>query len=255
MKKLALLSLLAVFAVTGAHAANTINGNPLYRPDGGKFYSVTSLGSHSENTNAWGLGEEFGYGITDKLAVILGTTVSESNTFDRNAWNDFSLGLNYRAFEQGKIKADVFGSYRLDSVWGDHASFLDKTLTSYAWTVGARVGYVADDFTIAGHFAFDYLGSESFNWGDEGWHRLRLGLDAQYLIDSNWNVIAGVEYTGRTDDGVRDAGEWTGAVGANYNIDEDKYVGVFAGWAMRHATGDWELDDGFEFGAKFGIQF
>lgn len=37
MKKLALTSLFAVFAVSGAHAANIIDGNPLYRPDQGRF--------------------------------------------------------------------------------------------------------------------------------------------------------------------------------------------------------------------------
>ncbi len=47
MKKLALTSMLAVFAVSGAHAANVIDNNPLYRPGQDRFYSVTTLGSHS----------------------------------------------------------------------------------------------------------------------------------------------------------------------------------------------------------------
>jgi hypothetical protein len=256
MKKLALTSLLSILAVsTGAYAANNIDGNPMYRPTEGKFYSETALSSHSENTNTWILHEDFGYGITDKLAVIVGTSVAEADTFDAAAWTDLSVGLNYRVFEQGKIKADVFGSYALGPTWGNHAPFLDETLTEYAWTVGTRVGYVADSFTVAGHFAFDYLGSESFNWGDEGLHRLRVGLDAQYLINNDWNVIAGVEYLGLTDDGLDNAGTWTGTVGVNYNIDTNKYVGAFAGWEAEHSTGDWELEDGFAFGAKFGIQF
>lgn len=41
MKKIALTSLLAMFAVSGANAA--INDNPLYRPMEGKFVSETML--------------------------------------------------------------------------------------------------------------------------------------------------------------------------------------------------------------------
>ena len=47
MKKLALTSLLAVFAISGAHAANVIDGNPLYMPGQNHFYSVSTLGSHT----------------------------------------------------------------------------------------------------------------------------------------------------------------------------------------------------------------
>ena len=46
MKKLALTSLMAVFAVSAANAA-VINDNPLYRPMQGQAYSITGLESHS----------------------------------------------------------------------------------------------------------------------------------------------------------------------------------------------------------------
>ena len=69
MKKIALTSLLAVFAVSGANAANVIDGNPLYMPGQNHFYSVTDLYSHSENADSYVLAEEFGYGILDNLAV------------------------------------------------------------------------------------------------------------------------------------------------------------------------------------------
>ena len=255
MKKLALTSLVALFAVPAIASANVINDNPMYRPDAGQFYSVTTLASHSEDVESWGLGEECGYGITEKLAVIVGTSVAEFDSFDGMSWNDFSLGLNYRVFEMNNIKADVFGRYAMGPVWGDHASFLDEDLTSYMWTVGTRVGYVADSFTLAAHFAFDYLGSESFNWGDEGMHRLRVGVNGQYLINNDWNLTAGVEYAGFTDDGVENAGVWTGILGVNYNINPDMFVGAYIGTEIEHATGDWEFADGFAFGAKFGIQF
>jgi hypothetical protein len=254
MKKLVLTSLVAVCAAGAAHAG-VINNNPLYRPEQGQFYSVTSLNSHSESTNQWGLAEDFGYGITDKLMVNLGTDFAERNWFDGNAWDTFSLGLNYRVLDDMNWKADVYGSYALAPVWGDHSAFLDKDMTSYMWTVGLRGGYVANDWTVAGHFAYNYMNSESFNWGDEGMHSLVLGLDGQYLLDENWNLTAGVEYQGYTDDGVKNAGSWTGTFGVNYNFDANTFLGAYISGEMDHYTGDWKVADGFGFGVKFGAQF
>lgn len=255
MKKLVLTSLLAVFAVSGAHAANLIDGNPLYRPDAGKFYSVSSIESHSESTNRWALGEEFGYGITDKLAVTMETSFAENNWFDGMSWNEFSFGLNYRALDYGNWKADVYGSYTVLPVWGDHQPFLDEDYTTYDWNIGLRAGYVAADWTVAGHVEFDYLNSESFNWGDDGIHTLTAGVDGFLSLDEQWAIMAGVEYTGFLDDVFENAGSWTGKFGINYNIDATKFIGAYISGEMEHSTGDWEFVDGFGFGAKFGIQF
>ncbi len=255
MKKLALTSLLAVFVVSAANAANVINDNPLYRPSEGHFYSMTSVASHSEHTNTWALGEEFGYGITDKLAVAVATNFAEANWFDSASWNQFALGLNYRAVDYGNWKADIYGSYALNPVWGDHQPFLDEDYTNYMWTIGLRGGYVADGWTVAAHFAFDYMNNESFNWDDEGVHRLRAGLDGFLSLTSEWALMAGVEYAGITDDFADNAGTWTGKLGVNYNIDATKFIGAYISGEMEHSTGDWEFVDGFGFGVKFGIDF
>lgn len=255
MKKLALTSLMAVFAVSGAHAANIIDGNPLYRPGEGHFYSNFAVESHSEAIEDWGISEEFGYGITKDLAVFMKTGLSEAESFDYMSWNDFTVGLNYRVLDDANWKADVYGVYSLNPVWGDHVPFLDEDMTGYTWTLGARGGYVGEGWTVAGHVDFDYLNSESFNWGDDGFHRLSVGVDGQYLLDSQWNLIAGVEYIGMLDDEFEDAGIWTGKIGANYNLDETKYIGAYFMGEMEHSTGDWEVADGFGFGVNFGIDF
>lgn len=269
MKKLALTSLLAVFAVggayaangdvylenSGAYAANIIDGNPLYRPGEGRFYSVTTLGSDSEATEDWKLGEEFAYGITNDLAVVVKTGLSEQESFDAMSWDEFAVGANYRVLDMGAWKADVYGMYSLDPVWGDHEPFLDKGETDYTWTLGIRGGYVGEGWTVAGHVDFDYENGESFNWGDDGIHSLSIGVDGQYLLDAQWNLIAGVEYTGMLDDQFEDAGKWTGKIGGNYNIDETKFVGAYVMGEMEHSTGDWEWVDGFGFGMVFGIDF
>lgn len=254
MNKFILTSILAVAAVSGANAA-TINNNPLYRPEAGQGYNVLDIKSHSENISGWAAATEFGYGFTDKLAVKVATDAWMDDGFDHTAWGAFGVEADYRVLDDVNWKADVYAGYGLSPVWGDHRPFLDEDDTSYAWTIGARAGYVADIWTVAGHVAFEYGNTESFNWGDEGAHKIIAGLDAQLLLDEQFNLTAGVEYTGYTDDWAEDAGHWTGIFGVNYNLDMDKYIGLFVTADLDHSTGDWEFEDGFGFGAKFGIQF
>lgn len=259
MKKIALTSLLAVFAVSGAYAANAIDGNPLYMPRAGHFYSETSLYSDSDHAEDWTLGEQFGFGITDKLAIDLKTNASEIESFDTGSWNDLSFGLTARVFENRGWVADLYGRYTVDPVWGDHKPFLDKGETFYGWTAGVRAGYMTPRWTVAGFFDFTYVGDESFNWGDDGLHALRTGVAGQYVIDYNWNLVADLAYTGITDDGVKNAGTWEGKFGVNYNIDATKYVGAWISGGMHHQGGDnmdeWEFADGVGYGVKFGIEF
>ena len=270
MKKLVLTSLMAVFAVSGAHAANVINNNPLYRPEAGQFYSVTSVDSSTEDTKVVGLNEEFGYGITNRLAVAVSTSAAQADWFDATLWNDVHFGLNLRALDMGNWKGDIYASYGVEPIWGHNVNmvpgkknvdFLDKDLTAYDWTVGVRGGYVADMWTVAGHVAFGYLNSESFNWNDEGIHTLAAGVDGQLVLNQYWNLIAGAEYTTILDDKidgvkVEHPGVWTAKFGANFNFDSDKFLGAYVTKEMSHEeAGKWEVADGFGFGATFGIQF
>ncbi|MBO7643049.1 MAG: hypothetical protein J6S74_02885 [Alphaproteobacteria bacterium] len=281
MKKLFLTSLLAVAAVSGAHAANVIDGNPLYMPSAGHFYSVSTLGSHTETEKNWTLGEEFGYGITDKFAINVATSLSEVEMFDDGwAWNNVALNATFRAYEKGGIVADIYGGvdagadmfggglYINDKV-NDAKHWMDKDFTGYTWTAGLRLGYTTGAFTIAGHAEYIYLNSEAFNWNEKGMHKVALGLDGQFVIDSNWNLVAGAEYTGVTNDkwayadaegaDVENAGIWTGYFGVNYNIDATKFVGAYINGSMNHHGGDkadeWIGDRGYGFGFKFGIDF
>ena len=283
MKKLALTSLLAVFAFTGAHAANVIDGNPLYMPKAGHFYSVTSVGSHTDET-PYALGEEFGYGITDKLAVEVSTAIWENKAFDDFTWDNVALTAAFRALDMGVWKLDLIGGYEAGSIPGmigggglyvhskdaDINKWFDKDFVGYKWTAGVRGGYTAGAFTLAAHALYNYYNSESFNWGDKGVHAWALGLDGQYVIDSHWSLLAGVEYTGITnkkwayDDvvypvKVKNAGSWAGELGVNYNIDATKFVGLYVNADLNHREGhdhdEWGWSKGFGFGAKFGIDF
>ncbi len=262
MKKIALTSLLAVVAVSGAHAANTLDGNPLYRPAKGHFYSETALSSHSMDTNTVELGETFGYGITDRLAVKLSTSVAENNWFDGAEWDDVTVGVDYRIIGEGAWKLDVYGEYGVGPMWADHGSFLDKEDTVYGWVAGVRGGYVTEDWTLAAHASFLYLNTESFNWGDDDpmWanHVLNLGIAGHWTMSDTWSLIASADYN-KVLDHFNEAGNegwWDLSVGVNYNIDDTKYVGAFVNRTVDHvAAGEWNFADGFGFGLKFGIDF
>ena len=281
MKKLALSSLIAVFAVSGAHAANVIDGNPLYMPKANHFYSVTDVATHTKGVTPWGMQEDFGYGITDKFAVQVSTDLWENDEFDTFVWDNVSLSAAFRALDMKGWKADLVGAYTagademiggglyVHNKVGDVNEWFKKGLTGYTWTVGVRGGYVAADWTVAGHVMFNYMNSESFNFGDAGMHTWNLGLDAQYVVCPKLSLVAGVEYTGVSNDNwayddleggkVKNAGTWDGTFGVNYNIDATKFVGAYISGSLNHQGGtaadEWEWDDGFGYGVKFGIDF
>ena len=234
MKKIALTSLLAVFAAAGANAANTFDGNPLYMPQSGHFYSETALSTHTNNMNGVTLAEEFGYGITDRLAISVNTSASESNWFKGNkeaenaqmqeetyplvgdAWNNLDADVAWRVINDKAWKLDVSGGFEvgaipfntlymtegeyatIGSVWGDHAKFMDKDNTFYTWKVDVRGGYVTEDWTLAAHAGMLYVNTEAFNWGDNDpmWanHIMNLGVAGHWTMSDTWSAYASADY-------------------------------------------------------------
>ena len=264
MKKIALTSLLTIAMASAAHASvNVMDGNPLYMPRAGHFYSETALWSNTKTTENWALGEDFGYGITDRFAINLATSLAEGESFDIFGWNGLSLGATYRVLKDGHWRADLVGSYNIDG-WlyaydenADDGYFMEKELLDYTWKAGIRGGYTTARFTVAGHAIFSYENTESFNWNEDEFsaHRVAFGLNGQYVIDRNWNLVAGVEYSGSIDNGVKNSGLLFGDFGVNYNIDSSHYIGAYVAGEMSHKTGDWKWVDGMGFGVKFGVDF
>ena len=53
-------------------------------------------------------------------------------------------------------------------------------------------------------------------------------------------------------------GTWLGKIGVNYNIDDAKFIGAYIGKEMNHDAvkgGEWNIEDGFAYGVKFGVEF
>ena len=296
MKKIALTSLLAVVAVSAAHASiNVIDGNPLYMPMKGHFYSETSLSSDTNNVDEWTLGETFGYGITDRVAVSVNTSMSEAYWFkgvkgynpvveadntqngepeaepyagNGNSWNELGADVTWRVINDHAWKLDVMGGFEMDPVWGDHVPFMDKDNTLYAWTAGVRGGYVNNDWTLSAHANFIYANTEAFNWGDDNakyldgefWmnHVLNLGVAGHWTMSDTWSAYASADYYKTLDRYNESRGFWDLTLGLNMNIDTTKYVGAYLTKHIdRKADGELDVDDanGYGFGLKFGIDF
>ena len=274
MKKIALTSLIAMFAVAGAHAANVIDGNPLYMPKAGHFYSVTALESHTKAADAVALGEEFGYGIMDNWSIEVNTSLAQEDWFNKAEWESLGLATAFRVIDDSNWKLDLLGGYEVGPVLDAHdgffkGRFLNKEDTLYAWTAGLRGGYTEGDFTIAGHINMIYENTKSFNWKHEVWapaedefaglHLLNAGIDAQLVLNNHWNLVAGADYMKLLDHYSETTGSWELTFGANYNIDATKYVGAYITKDVRHekvaSDGDWQFQDGFGMGVKFGIDF
>lgn len=270
MKKIALTSLLAVFAVSGAQAAakNVLDGNPLYMPQENHFVSETYLESDTRTTNDVTLGERFGYGITDNFMVALETSASEFDAFDTASWNELALDGTYRVIGEGAWKLDLTAGYAVAPMRAYHSDFLDKDLTTYFWTAGVRGGYVEKDWTLMGRLNFIYANTESFNWneddaawnGDVMWanHTLNVGFSGFWKMSDYWTGIVSADYYKILDHYSEPdaAGYWDLSAGLNFSIDATKYVGIYVTKEINHvAKGEWEAANGFGFGTKFGIDF
>ncbi len=254
MKKLVLTSLFAMFAVSSVQAANVISNNPLYRPTAGHFYSITDATTWTgveDDFRDWTFGTKLGYGITDRLAFSMNTSVDvyrPKEMSDSTDWSVFGGELSFRGIDDANWKMDVYGG--LDVIGWD---WYDEDLNIYIWKVGTRGGYVSGDWTLSAMAEYNYFNTEAFNWGDEDEfdknHDWIFGLDGQYSMDNNWNLTAGVRYLVYED--YNDDNPIVGTFGVNYNFDSTKFIGLYAERQLNAESND----DRYNWGVKFGIDF
>jgi len=239
-------------AATGeGHCAtcdNVINGNPLYRPAEGRFYSVTSAETDT-SFKPYALTEQFGFGITDRLSVFLKTTGSTSDSFKSGTfgWNNFGLGASFRWLNDANWKGDIYGT--LTANRGLEKTWWHQDDNLYLWTAGTKFGYATCSWTVNGLFEYDYLNTGAFNWNDQGLHLYKVGLEGQYAFNEDWNVAATVLYIMPNNS---DFNYFSGKLGLNYNIDTTKFVGVYV---FQTLDNDNKFADDTGLGVQFGIDF
>lgn len=257
MKKLALTSLLAFVAVSGASAANFKIGNPMYRPDKGDFYNETTFAMDTEFDH-YALGTEFGYGFYDWWTVTLSTAgsydSSDAPMFNTKwNWDYVNLGLNYRWFDYGNAwKGDIYGN-----VAQFYNARDDMKVATYGWTVGTRYGFVVNGFSLNAVAEAHNLSAISHHaWG------LDTGLESQVWLGRHINIVGGATYGFKLfHDAYIPADVFSlkyyhqkpvdVKLGVNYNFSKDSYMGVYV---------EKNVAKGFNvapmtLGAKFGIQF
>lgn len=250
MKKIALTSLVAVFAASAASAATFNIGNPMYRPDKGHFYNETTFAMDTEYDN-YALGTEFGYGFYDWWTVSVATAgsydTSDTPRYDTKwNWDYLKLGLNYRWFDYGnEWKGDIYGT-----VAQNYNARDDMTVVAYDWTVGTRYGYVVDGWSLNAVAEAYNVSVDKEAWGMEA------GLEGQVWLGEHLNVVGGATYgfdlNNKFYGHIVDYHDPINAkLGINYNFCKNSYVGVYA---EKNVLKDFD-DAPMTFGAKFGIDF
>lgn len=256
-------------AVTPAFAT-VMNNNPLYRPDAGRFYSVTVLKTDTKSDlTHFTATEELGFGITDWLAVSLDT--SASFDFDNGGqqhakWDLLNIALNGRYLDRGPWKADLYA--RAGQIYQDDRSGFETI--AYRYVAGTRAGYLSDEWTLMAsaeyhHIKDDIKHIEPFPGFfipiDFDFWMINFGLDGQYMINDKWNITANVRYWVSDNSGIDEIDDMFGAydevnttVGINYSFDDSKFIGAYVKkslWADTSDKDTWR----FEYGFKFGIDF
>jgi hypothetical protein len=223
---------------------NVINGNPMYRPKEGRFFSVTTFGTDTNFEN-WGLNEYFGFGFTDNFGIFLKTDlVTHEFDKDETKWDNLEAGLSLRYMNAGNWKADAYGSLRANrttSDWWDDGNF-------YTWNVGTKIGYSSCEWTLNGLFEYEYANEGAFDWKQDALGRgYRAGLEGQYVFNNDWNIVAGATYE------MPEVLEnfWTGKVGLNYNFSPYSYLGLYVTQELH----DGDLNDDTGLAIQFGVDF
>ncbi len=230
MKKISLLSLLTVMAVSTAASAHV--EDPLYMPAKGRLYSVTEVSKADKN---YGLYETIGYGITDRFAID-GTVNHLWVHEEEDGFGSFKFGGKYRLSTAGLI-TDVYASYETDideDVIGDFSSI----------EAGLKFGKMTNKWTLAGKLAYNNIDVD----GDDT-NNFIIGAEGLYNFDDRISGQLGIDYT------LVDK--------SSFNTEDEDSIALTAQvnylrgglWSLYYTT-ELKADDvDDQIGFKYGIQF
>lgn len=250
MKTIIVLSGVLAMCVSGANAAtDVINGNLFYGPEKGRFYNILTPIEFDTKWQQFYLRDEFGYGITDDLTVVLSTTGSYDSSgnpeFGKWVWNDLQLGLDWSVVSQGENRADLYA--RVEQVYDMRDGW---DIFAYKWSLGTHFGRVTNRWTLAGLIQLDYITDDKTWYDNDAW-AMTVGLFGQYLIDSRWSLIAELDFDFDLHHEYYDGERLELELGVNYNLGADKYFGLYT---SKDVTRDFD-DAPMKFKFQFGIEF
>ena len=240
----------AVMFMSGAvYADVVINDNPFYGPQKGVFYNIITPIEFNTKFEQFYLRDEFGYGITDALTLSLSTVgsydSSDNPEFGKWAWNNLMVGLDWSILEQGENQADLYASVK--QVYDTKH---DLETIGYNWTLGARVGRMTKNWTLAGVVELDYIKDDLSHYDKDAW-AMTVGMEGQYILNQKWSVIASLDFDFDLYDVYYDEMRLVLETGLNYNFGAMKYLGVYV---SKDLTRDFD-DAPMVFGGRFGVQF
>ena len=120
----------------------------------------------------------------------------------------------------------------------------------YHWTIGARVGRVTKNWTVAGIVELDYI-KDDVSYHDKDAWAMTVGVQGQYFLDSRWNITGGLDFDFDLYDTYYDELQFVFEIGVNYSISSTKYIGVYT---SKDLTRDFD-NAPMAFGGRFGIDF
>lgn len=248
MKKIFVIT--ALISVTGAaNAANVINGNPLYSPAKGRFYNLFTPIEANSKFDRFVMADEFGYGITDKLVAMIQTAgaydSSDNPEFGKWSWNHLQVGLDWTLVDDGESQAEIYG--RGMQVY-DTRQHLETI--AYNWTIGAQMGRVTENWTLAGVVELDYLNDDVDYKNSEAW-AMTVGIQGQYIVNDNWNWVADLMFDFDLFDDYYNGERLRLGGGLNYNLDATKYIGFYVAKDLIHSFEHSPAEMGIVFGIDF----
>ncbi len=234
MKKISILSMLAVLAVSTAASAHV--EDPLYAPAKGHLYSKSSL---SKADTTYVLQQKFGYGFTNKFVMDGYVNYVDQDKDDgKDGFGALNIGGAYR-LSAGYLITDVYAHYEKsidEDVWGDYT----------AWDAGLKTGRRTQKYTIAAQAGVEHLSIKDGN----DTNNIVLGLEGAHSFDDRVSGSLGLKYT-IVDDFNRENGtdEDTMALTAQINY----LKGGLWSLAYTHELKAEDVDNVITL--KYGLQF
>ncbi|MFQ6729886.1 MAG: hypothetical protein ACLRFK_02420 [Alphaproteobacteria bacterium] len=249
MKKILFVSS-ALVAVSGvASAANVINGNPFYSPAKGRFYNILTPIKLDTKFEQFYMSDEFGYGLTDNLSVMVATMgsydASDNPQFGKWAWNNLEFGLDWSVSNNPNSMADIYASVKQIYDTRQHLETV-----AYNWTLGTRIGRMGTDWTLAGVVELDYLNDDVSDYDYDTW-AMTVGVMGQKLLNTNWNLVASLNFNFDLYKEYYDGEELVLEFGVNYNVSRTKYLGLYVSKDVVRDFDDAPVNFKIQFGADF----